>query len=165
MSNKSNFGKGPINDDSSYKFKNLIIIVIITCVILVGFYFLTTYVVKNKKDNEVIEPAVIETDNIIFGQLLNRKEDSYYVLAYDDNGKFKQLYDEYINKNSSLKFYKINMNDSFNKNFIGDSNNISDNIKELRIKDETLFKVENKKIKDYYIGSSDIIDELKEISN
>lgn len=58
----------------------------------------------------------------------------------------------------------INMNEAFNQKFISDKSNIVDDINELKVSDETLFKIKDGKIEEYKIGSSDINSYLKEIS-
>lgn len=157
-----------INDENSYTSKNLIIVITIISVVLIGFYFITKIVISNQKEEKYVSESVIKSDVIIFGQMLNRSENEYYVLAYNDKSNLKNIYNNYIKtysqKDDSLKVYKININDEFNKKFIANKNNITDDINSLTIKDEVLFKIKEGKIESYKIGSSEISTTLKEIS-
>lgn len=157
-----------INDENSYNSKNLIIVITIISVVLIGFYFITKFVISNQKEEKMISESVIQSDIIIFGQMLNRKEEEYYVLAYNNKSNLKSIYDNYLKmynqKDGSLKVYKINMNDEFNKKFIANENNITNDINSLTVNDEVLFKIKEGKIDSYKVGSSEISATLKEIS-
>ena len=50
-----------------------------------------------------------------------------------------------------------------NKAYISDKNNITDDLSELRVNDEVLFKIKDKKIVEFYIGSKDILSALKKL--
>lgn len=156
-----------INDNSQDQIKNLIIVVLIISIIFVALYFVTKYILINKKDTQINE-SVIQSEKIIFGQLLNREAEEYYVIAYDSNNKSKSLYDKYITKynqkENHLPFYEININEAFNKSFVADSVNITDDISKLKVNGDVLFKIKNNKIDDYKVGSSNINNYLKEIS-
>ena len=155
--------------EESYSIKNLIYIVLIIVAILGIFYFITTLVVKPvklKPENTITE---FDSTKITLNNLLDRKEKEYYVLAtmeslYDSvNSKIKysELYNNYITEYSkeedSLPFYTINLDDALNKNYISDKTNISSNINEIKLNDEVLFKIKDKKIEEYYVGNKDIL--------
>lgn len=165
---RQNYKPQLINQEETYNPKSIVIIISIIVVILVVFYFITTIVLKNKKNEEVTRESVIQTETIIFGQLLNRKEDSYYVLASKKDSKFNSMYNNYLEKyekkEDKLKVYKINLSDEFNKKFLDDKTNITDKIDELTIESDTLFKINDGKIDTYYVGYDEIIENLKEIS-
>ena len=157
-----------INDNGdSFSMKKLLIILIIMAAIFTGFYFLTKYVLENKTDNNT-QQSVIQKDKIIFGQMFNRSEEEYYVIAYYDSKQAKNLYNRYIadyeKKSDHLKVYEINLDESFNKSFISNSENIVNNIDELKVVDETLFKIKNKTVELHKTGSTEINNYLKEIS-
>ena len=165
---KQNYKPQLVNQDNSYNPKNVVIIISIIVVVLVGFYFITTIVLNNKKIDEPVVESVIQTENIIFGQLLNRSQNEYYVLAYKEDGKFNDIYNNYLKKyrekENDFNVYKINLSDDFNKKFLKDNTNITDKIEELTISDETLFKIKDGKIDTYSVGYDDIIETLKQIS-
>ena len=119
----------PVTLDDNYQAKNMFIIIIIMVVLLVPLYFITTLVLNNNKDNEeeVVDttPVQIQSEKILVGQLLNRPNSSYYVIAYKKDNKMITLFDNYINdyKNNEehLEFYKIDLDDGLNKGYISDT--------------------------------------------
>ena len=114
----------------------------------------------------------IDSTKITLNNLLDRKENEYYVLAtmeslYGDINseiKYMELYNNYIKEYSSLEnalpFYSINLDDALNKNFISDELNISNNISEIKLNNEVLFRVKNQEIVEYFVGSKDILKAL-----
>ena len=157
-----------ITDDDSFKAKNVIIVILIIMAVLVSFYFITKYVLEHKKDNTPVVESVIDREKIMFGQIFSRSDDEYYVIAYNESGKSKDIYNKYIEKYNSkdnhVKFYEINLEDEFNKKFISEKSNIVSNINELKVSGDTLFKIKDKTIEEYKEGTSDISSYLKEIS-
>lgn len=163
----------PVTLDDNYQAKNMFIIIIIIVVLLVPLYFITTLVLdNNKKETKTTEnntPVEIQTEKILVGQLLNRKDSSYYVIAYKKDNKMSSLFNQYINdykKNEEhLNIYKIDLDEGLNKNYISDTTNITDELKDLKLSDTTLFKIVDGKIDSYYVGNNDVIDALKELKN
>ena len=76
------------NIETNNELINLIKIVVIVCVILLAFYFITLLVNKKTKgsvfgnDDSV---AVIQYDKIIVGEILNRPDNNYLVLVKKEN--------------------------------------------------------------------------------
>lgn len=162
-------------EKNEYSLKKMISIIIVLLIILVAFYFITILVVKPVKDDNIDNSITeINSTKITLNNLLNRSEDEYYVLVtkeslYDAiNSKidYTQLYNNYINEYSSLEnalqFYNVDLDDALNKNYVGDELNISNQINEIKLNNEVLFKIKNKKIDEYFVGSSEI---LKVLSN
>lgn len=164
--------------EEKYSLKNMIIIIMITCIVLTIFYFITLLVVKNNKpidkENSIVE---IDSNKITMGQLLDRKEKEYYVLAIKEslhlslntNMNYSELYNNYISSyeqtENSLPIYKIDLDDALNKNYFSEETNITNNLTKLKINNEVLFKIKNNKIEKHYLGSSEILKELKNLSN
>lgn len=164
----NNYNRHLINDDESFKIKNVIIILLIIMIVLVSFYFITKYVLEHKKDDTPVAESVIDREKIIFGQMFNRPDSEYYVIAYDSAGKSKDIYNKYIDKynskDGSIKVYEIDLKDDFNKNYIANKSNIVSDIDNLKVSGDTLFKIKDKNIEMYKEGSNDISSYLKEIS-
>ena len=164
----NNYNRQLINDDESFKIKNVIIILLIIMIVLVSFYFITKYVLEHKKDDTPVAESVIDREKIIFGQIFNRPDSEYYVIAYDSTGKSKDIYNKYIDKynskDGSIKVYEIDLKDDFNKNYIANKSNIVSDIDNLKVSGDTLFKIKDKNIEMYKEGSNDISSYLKEIS-
>ncbi|MDO4963715.1 MAG: hypothetical protein Q4E75_06460 [bacterium] len=161
---------------SEYSLKKLLLIILVVCVVLGIFYFITVLVVKPnniiKTDNLITE---INAEKITFNQLFTRPEEKYYVLAVKkslhENNYSKEnyidLYNKYIedykSRENSLKFYIIDLDDAFNKNYISEELSITDNVDNLKLNDEVLFKINNKTIESYYAGKDSIINELSNL--
>lgn len=162
--------------DESYSLKSLIKIILIIVLVFAIFYFLTTLIAKKSENNNNYNSAtIIDSSKITLNHLLDRSEKEYYVIATKEslysglisNANYIEIYNKYIkdysNSDESLKFYTVDLDDAFNKNYIGDSTNITDDLKNLRLSDEVLFKISNNKIEKYYIGSEQIIKALSEL--
>lgn len=157
--------------DDNYQFKNMVITIIIIVIILIPLYFVTTLVIGNKDENKTVaddKTVEIQSEKILVGQLFNRPNSEYLVLAYKKDNKmisiFNNYIDDYKNKNDSLTVYRIDLDDGLNKAYIGDNTNISSDLKELRINDTVLFKIVDGEIDSYYIGNNEVVNYLKEIN-
>ena len=135
-------------------------------VLVLAFYFATRIFVKKDISNSEEETAVTEVNynKIIFGTMLNRPNNEYYVIAFDskDNNAsyYNYIVSNYRQQDSSLNIYYIDLNDSLNKEFIAKDENININTSDLsglKVGNLTLFKVSSGKI----VNSFDNIDEIK----
>lgn len=161
--------------EQGYSLKSLITIIIVISFTFCVFYLITPIFIKPSLENEEV-PSVIDESQITLNQLLNRREAEYYVLATKDslysglgyiNVNYNDLYNSYINKyleqDNSLKFYYVDLDNALNKKFISEELNISDNINELKINDEILFKIKDGIIEKTYVGNDEIIDKLSRL--
>lgn len=167
--------KDQLIQEETYSIKNLIKILIILLLIFGVFYFITTLFVKEKNVNDGNSTGVIDNSKITLSQILSQKENEYYVIAtkkslYDSSyikTNYIGLYNEYINKykqkEDSLAFYFVDLDNALNKKYLSDKLNIVDEISELKINDEVLFKIKNKKIEKSYVGKDKIIDKLSRL--
>lgn len=156
-------------EKDSYSLKSFLFILLVLVIILGIFYFITTLVVKpvNPTDNDN-GVTIIDETKITLSNLLNRKEKEYYVLAIKENNNkdanYQTLYNNYINEykkqEESLTFYNINLDDALNKNYISDELNISNDLSELTVNDDILFKIKDNKIEEYFVGSKNILKQL-----
>ena len=159
-------------ESQNYSVKAMIKILAYILIVFTVFYFVTVVLVNNKK--EVIDnpTSVIDSSKITLSQLLTRNESEYYVIAtmpsmYKSsymNTSYIQLYNEHINKykqkDSSLSFYYIDLDNALNKKYISQDLNIVDDIQNLELNDEVLFKIKNGSIEKYYVGKDKILDKL-----
>ena len=162
-----------------YSVKSLVKIFIILLVIFGIFYGITYLVVKNKKAEITEEEpyAVIDEEKITISNLLNQNKEEYYVLItkeslYNKKGSitsdYKKLYEEKINAykqehEDALSFYKADLDDAINKSYVGEKTNITSDMSKLKIADEVLIKVKDKKVEKYYVGHKAILDKLKRL--
>lgn len=162
--------KQPVISNDNYQLKNMIIIITIIIIMFMVFYFITTTLIKDDEEVYLEEETSTETqkEKILVGQIFNRSDKEYYVLAYKQDDQFINLYETYISEYTSndnhLNFYKVDLDEGLNKSYISDELNISDDLKELKINDTVLFKIVDGKIDSYYVGNSKIIEYLKEIN-
>lgn len=173
---KTNKKAGKIVQEDTYSLKNLIFIIIVLVIILGIFYLITTLVVDPvKQDNTNNAATQIDSTKITLNHLLDRKEEEYYVLAtkeslYDavnSQIKYSALYNNYIKEYTSLEdslpVYIVDLDDALNKNYIDDKLNITNDISKIKLNDEVLFKIEEGKIDEYFVGSRDILEELSDL--
>ena len=161
--------KQEIMEKDTYSLKSFLLIILVLVIILGIFYFITTLVVKpvnpTNKDNGV---TIIDSTKITLSNLLNRKEEEYYVLATKQNNNaqanYQTLYNNYINEykkqEDALTFYNVNLDDALNKNYISDELNITNDLSELKVNDDILFKIKDNKIEEYFAGNKNILKEL-----
>ena len=153
------------------KIGNLFKIILIILVVFGLFYVITYYGEKNKKlkpsTSENTDSYVeIQYDEILIGSALNQKEEEYYVLiAKEDN--YKQFYKSLTpSVNNKTRLYYSFIENGLNSKYITkeDSNLNVQNIEELKIKKDTLLKVNNHGISETYEGTEDIMNKFVEIS-
>ena len=163
--------------EESYSFKNFVLIIIALLIVFAIFYFITILVVKSNKndDSKNTSITVIDSSKITINQLLDRKEEEYYVLlvkpslydSYAIKMNYDEIYDKYINdyskEENSLKFYRVDLDDAFNKHYIGDKSNIIEDLESFKLGDEALIKINNKHIEAYYIGKDQIVEALSNL--
>ena len=149
---------------------NLIKIVVIVCVVLLAFYFITVLVNKKTKgsafDNDE-SVAVIQYDKIIVGEILNRPDNTYLVLVEKENDVNSNLYQSYLSiysgKENALKVYNVDLSEVFNLNYVGDETILDNGIQNYKFSNTTLIKVSDGNIFESYIGSEAIENYLKEL--
>lgn len=152
--------------NDNYDLKNVIKFILIVSVIALLFYFVTVIVLKNKKVktyDTTSEPAVIQYNEIIIGDMFNQKENEYYILLKENDDFYLDLYDSYVSsyasKENSLKVYTVDLNSAFNKKYLSDESNFDKD--SFKVKNTTLIKINNKNIVETYEDSNSIIDALK----
>lgn len=167
---KELINKKDISADDEIKIGNLFKIILIILVIFGLFYVITYYSEKNKKlkpstsepTNSYVE---IQYDEILIGSALNQKEEEYYVLiAKEDTYKtsFKSLV---ATLNNKTRIYYSFIENGLNSKYITkDESNLNvGNIEELKVKKDTLLKINNHSISETYEGTEDILNKFVEI--
>lgn len=163
--------KKPVEYNDEITVKKMITTVIVILIVLTVFYFITVLVVKPLVETNKTTPVQFDSNKITMGQLKTRNEKEYYVLAVKESNHMKlynnmnytTLYNNYINsyssRDNSLKVYRVDMDDALNSSYWGEELNIET----LTINDDVLFKVSNKKIVDYKVGSAEILKYLEQL--
>ena len=171
---KNQVKKQEIKPTEEYTLKGMLKISIIVLLVFGIFYFITTLLIKPAVD-ENDGNIVFDSSKITLSQLLTRKQNEYYVIAtkkslYESSyieTNYIEMYNNYINEykqqEDSLEFYYIDLDDSLNKQYISDELNITDEISNLKVNNEVLFKIKDGKIEKTYVGKEKIIDKLSRI--
>ncbi len=167
---KTNFVE--IATSGDMEVKKLIIFIVIIVVLFGAFYIISQFVDRSEDSTTSTqdEAAVIQYDEIILGTLLEQSDGSYYVLVSDpESGQTQGVYEvyksAYTSKEDALKVYTSDITSPFNQKYKADESNFEiDTISDLRIKGDTLIKVEDHQLTEYFEGKEEIINELKRIS-
>lgn len=171
MAKKSNSKKiesKKINNE--YNMLTLIKIVIVVTVIFLVFYGLTIIIKQDKKnpESENKTPVTIQYNEILIGNIFDQNNDNYYVLIEDNDDIQVQVYETYLNqyskKENAKRVYTAKLNNMFNKQYISEEINLSDNIVEFKVSGTTLLEISNKKIVNSYKNKAEIIELLKSIT-
>jgi len=167
--------KNTANTTETYSIKSMIKIIFILLVIFGAFYFITTLLVKEKNDNIDNSVPVIDSTKITMSQILNRTEKEYYVIAtkaslYESSyveTNYINFYNNYINQykqeENALTFYYVDLDNALNKKYFDNELNITNDITELKLNDEVLFKISDGKIEKSYVGKEKILDKLSRL--
>lgn len=149
---------------SNNELKNLLKIILIICGVLLVFYFITVLVQKNNNntDNGDSTVAVIQYDKILVGEILNRKENEYYVLVDNKNDSYVDLYKQYLDNLDKIKYYTVDLMDVFNQNNIGEETIVDGNdVQNYKFNETTLIKVTDGVLNGVYKNKESIIEYLK----
>ena len=150
----------------NFTIKTKVITALILLLTLGSFYYLTIKIVdkqnkENKKENETID--VRKENDINYSDIDNIKDSSYYLLLDKEDDDKNSQYDTYINSlkksNLGLEYYYIDLSKDENKKLLGDKEKLKD-LKKLKVKDTTLIFVEDGKVKETYVGSEKILNQL-----
>ncbi len=151
-------------NDSNKNIKNGIIISV--CVIL--FIFLMFAFTKIKtgewdfftRKNAVKYSAEVQQTKILCGQVLNRDNDEYFVLAYPLSDDTVSLYDSLLERynggENKLVLYKLDLSNSRNNICKADSLNLTNDVKTLKVVSPTLLRIKDSKIINSYTNYEDI---------
>lgn len=151
--------------DNSFSIKKLLITIIIIIIVLIATYFLIDVIVKkygnNDKANETTNTLNVRKENDInYADIKNIKNDSYYLFFDKSDDENNNQYDILINSltsnNYTSKFYYIDLSKKENKDLLVKESQLKE-LDKIKVKDTTLILVEDKKIKNKYEGSEEIL--------
>lgn len=136
------------------------VLIISICVIAFVFIMYAFTMVKTgewnlfTRENDIVYSAEVQTTKLLCGQVMNRDDSEYFVLAYNLKEDSASLYDSilenYNNASRAIPLYKLDLSNSRNTNCIADTFVLSNNIKELKFSYPTLIKVKDGKITESY---------------
>lgn len=150
-------------------------VTILVAVILIVFYFLTSYLTGNLKlggnkatNNNTTDstPATIQYDEILAGETFNMNYNDYYVLFYDFDDSTGAIYKAMVSNfktiHTTSKIYTVDLSKSINDTYTGETSNPNaDKIEDLKIKGPTLIRIKDGSNVSYTEGKDEIRIALK----
>lgn len=138
--------------------KTFITIMVVLLLFFVILYILTgLFITKDIKwfNNNNDEENITEIENkILAADTLRQVEETYYVYYYDATEEDSEV-SSTINTLSE-KVYRVDLNDAFNANFIGDPSGVTTDINSLKVSNPTVVKVSSEQIVEFYTGKDEI---------
>lgn len=163
-----------VSTSKSDEVTKLVEIILVILVIFAAFYLITYWVDHSKKKTtnnktENTQDTVIQYDEILVGNILNQNKSEYYVLVMTEKDKTEKTFSTYTTnytaKEGSLRLYTANLDDIFNKTYKGEESKLdSENIDDLKVKENTLLKIADHKIVESIEGTSNIQKKLTELA-
>lgn len=157
--------KRVLNEDMNLV-RNIIILLIIVIGISLGIYFLTDNMIKKENKNSDTKTEIkIDYDIATIGTMFNRVEDEYYVLIYSkesDGSNLDSVLATYRSSDNYIKTYYVDLDKKVNSYVLGEElNQKPNNSNEVKVKEATLYKINNGKVVKCYGGVENIVNILK----
>ena len=138
----------------------IIVLIIVILYLIVGTFITKDIKWFNKDKNEVSE--TIQYKEILAGETFNKSNDEYYVIYADSTGNHYSLYETIISNNLDKKIYMVDTANPLNTLYISDETNPNvQQISDLKVKSDTLIKIQNKQNVLYIEGKNEIINHFK----
>lgn len=154
-----------VNDDTD-TVKKFIFILVGVAIVTIGLYFLSSkYLIKDGVTPKTeTKEETISYSNVLGGNVFNRKETDYYVLAFDPESKksphYERLLSAFDKKDSKLYFMDLSL--EANKKYVKEESNAKPTKpEELAFKEAALIKIKNGKVDKFLEDISEIEKELK----
>ena len=147
------------NKDKPLSPKTFITILVVLLLFFVILYLITglfiTKEIKWFSNNDNNEKEVTKIENkILATDSLRQVEEEYYVYYYDSTEEDTEVSNTLYSV--SEKVYRVDLNDAFNSNFVGEPSGIVEDIDSLKVSNPTLIKVSSEKIIAFYNGAEEI---------
>lgn len=155
--------KKELNKVEDFTVKTKVITAVLMLLALVGMYFVTIPLTKNKKTNGTSNSNkninVRKENTIKYSEISKIKDESYYLFFDKKDDDLNNTYDTYINSlansNYPVNFYYIDLSDEANKDLL-DKDEKLEKLSEIKVKDTTLLLIDDKEIKSKYVGQSEV---------
>lgn len=146
------------NEDKPLSSKTFITILVVLLLFFVVLYIITgLFITKELKwfgNDKEVEDKVEVTNKILATNCLRQMEEDYYVYFYDTTDEDSEVSN--LLYGISEKVYRVDLNDDFNSNFVGEPSGIVENINDLKVSNPTLIKVSSETIVDFHSGKDEI---------
>lgn len=141
--------------------------ILLCLIVIIGILYLFTNYVVNKEDTykRTNNDGSINYDVVLLGSILNKKDEEYYILAFDQkdmiNATLLNKYNEYKSLPKHLPIYIADLSNELNKTYIAEKSQYkADTVEEMKLEGNTLIKVKNAKIVKFIENKDDILAEL-----
>lgn len=154
-----------IKSDGEVEAMRFIVILIVLLLVIVGIYFLSKAIVNKRESEKEAEKITINHDVVTVGTMLNKKDDNYYVLIYDEDNisslYYSRLLSTYKSKNQKPIYY-CDLGNSLNEKYVAKSksNPNATSINDFAFGEITLLEISNNKVKNYYENIKEITELL-----
>ena len=141
-------------------------IVILLCIVaFIAMLWLVDTLKNNKEDNKKEEKttATINYSEVLVGNMLDQKHDSYLVYAYNKDVKESSTIDYLLQ--SVEYYYKLNLDLANNKIAVAEESNFKGTIDQIKFKGITLLAIKGGKISATYEGEEAVINYLRSLQN
>ena len=140
-----------------------IVILLFVLLYLVIGLFITKEIVLPRTDETKESEVTTNPTSILANSALSQKEETYYVYFYDFKNENTQIATVVASKLADYKVYNVDTQDILNKNFVveEESNKDAKTLENLKVKTNTIIKVVNKEIEEYYEGQEEIESNIK----
>lgn len=172
--NKKQINNSDIDFNTNINMMTLLkLVFFVILFLLVIYYLLAVFVTKeidisNKNttaNGDTTENQTAISDKILASNIFNQKDDVYYVYFYDFNSNNEQDdLSNLISENLDEKVYKVDTGSGLNSKYVTEKegNTKAKSLEELKVINNTLIKIDNDKITEYYEGKNYIMKGIKD---
>ena len=140
--------------------KTLGYILVVLVLFFVTLYVLTGLFITKElnwfgiNDKGEVEDIVNIENKILATDSLRQTEEEYYVYYYDTTDEDTEVSSKLYLLSETV--YRVDLNDGFNSNFVGEPSGVIENINDLKVSNPTLIKVSSESIVEFYSGAEEI---------
>ena len=147
----------PISPKTFVVIMATLLVFFVVLFILLGLFVTGELKWFDKNDNG---ETVIQIENKILAvDTLKQSEEEYYVYYYDAKEENSDVANTLYGRME--KIYRVDLNDGFNTNYVGEPSGVVDDIESLKVSNPTLIKVSFGRMVAFYSGTEEITSALK----
>lgn len=156
---KNNQKKLKKKKDPRQDVMNVVKIIVGIVLAIVLFYVVGAKITDEYKLNQKNK---IDTSIILASKTFSQKSTDYYVMFYDFEGEDKESIESIIDTNTAHKFYKVNIKDALNSNYVSIfSDSKAQSADELLVSGTTMVHIVENKNALYVEGITEIQNSFK----
>lgn len=140
----------------------LIVVIILTIIYYIIGVFVTKEINLSKDNTKTEEKVESNNKNILANSTFEQAEEEYYVYFYDFKNENTEISSTISSKLTDSTIYKVDTADVLNKNYVVEegSNKNAKKLEELKVLKDTIIKIKNDEIVNYYEGVENIKNDL-----